>query len=302
MTLAFVTGLFENNAALHAALWLLMIGGPPSHGATAEKFTVRAIGAAGALVFAAIATVVLTPNFVTLPSYMLAIFIGIILISYIGEGGGELSYLAIGGTAFVIAFTSPGPRREVVGSIWTIWGISFGMILRVVVSSLWQEHANRTLAEEFERPIAALVTLAPSHIERDPGDIAMAEAEMLSSIQEILGVATDAQLQGPTTGVDAGNLVEALDTMMRLAFALGNLRADGYHEFDSRLHTQLEAWLASLRYQLEPEQLQIAPLRMMVATEAVDATEMGVADGPARRHIAALVGMFARQLRSISLR
>jgi hypothetical protein len=302
MTLAFVTGLFDNNAALHAALWLLMIGGPPSHGATVKKFTVRAIGAAGALVFAAIATMVLTPNFVTLPSYMLAIFIGIILISYIGEGGGELSYLAIGGTAFVIAFSSPGPRREIVGSIWTIWGISFGMILRAVVSTFWQERANRTLAEEFERPIAALVRLAPSHIERDPGDIAIAEAEMLSSIQEILGVATDAQLQGRTTGVDAGNLIEALDTMMRLAFALGNLKADGYHEFDTRLHAQLEAWLASLRYQLEPEQLQIAPLRTMVATEAVDATEMGVADELARTHIAALVGIFAGQLRSISLR
>jgi hypothetical protein len=125
---------------------------------------------------------------------------------------------------------------------------------------------------------------------------------MLSSIQEILGVATDAQLQGRTTGVDAGNLIEALDTMMRLAFALGNLKADGYHEFDTRLHAQLEAWLASLRYQLEPEQLQIAPLRTMVATEAVDATEMGVADELARTHIAALVGIFAGQLRSISLR
>ena len=171
MTLAFVTGLFDNNAALQAALWLLMIGGPPSHGATAKKFTVRAIGAAAALVFAALATVVLTPNFVTLPPYMLAIFAGIILISYVGEGGGELSYLAIGGTAFVIAFSGPGPRREMVGSIWTIWGISFGMIVRALVSTFWQEHANRTLAEEFERPIAALVTLARSQKERDPGKL-----------------------------------------------------------------------------------------------------------------------------------
>jgi hypothetical protein len=99
-----------------------MIGGPPSHGGTAKKFTVRAIGATGALLFAALGMIVLSPNFVSLPPYMLAIFIGVALMTYIGEGGGELGYLAIGGTAFVIAFSAPGPRLDMVGSIWTIWG------------------------------------------------------------------------------------------------------------------------------------------------------------------------------------
>ncbi|HTW89778.1 MAG TPA: hypothetical protein VMD75_17400, partial [Candidatus Binataceae bacterium] len=124
MTIAFVAGLFDNNAAIHAALWLLMIGGPPSHGGTAKKFTMRAIGAAGALLIAALGTIVLAPNFISLPPYMLAIFIGVALMTYIGEGGGALSYLAIGGTAFMIAFSAPGPRPEMVASIWTIWGIS----------------------------------------------------------------------------------------------------------------------------------------------------------------------------------
>jgi hypothetical protein len=302
MTLAFVTGLFDNNAALHAALWLLMIGGPPSHGATAKKFTVRAIGAAGALVFAALATIVLALNFVTLPPYMLAIVIGIALITYVGEGGGELSYLAIGGTAFVIAFSGPGPRREIVGSIWTIWGICFGMILRALVSTFWQEHTNRTLAEEFERPLAALVILVPSQEDRDPDEIAMAEAVIISSTQEILTVATDAQLQGRTTGVDASNLVDALDTIIRLAFALGNLRAIGQNEFDSGTRAQLESWLASLRFQLEPGLLQIAPLRTMVSTEAVAASSTETSDDPMRTHVAELIRMFVGQLKSISLR
>ncbi|HTY56112.1 MAG TPA: hypothetical protein VMB26_12970, partial [Candidatus Binataceae bacterium] len=134
MTIAFVAGLFDNNAALRAALWLLMIGGPPSHGATAKKFTTRAIGASGALIFATLATIVLAPNFTTLPPYIAAMFLGVLIITYIGEGGGELSYLAVGATAFVIAFSGPGPRRDIVGSIWTIWGISLGMIIRAVIS------------------------------------------------------------------------------------------------------------------------------------------------------------------------
>jgi hypothetical protein len=84
---------------------------------SAKKFTVRAIGAAGTLLLAALGTIVLAPNFISLPPYTLAIFIAIALMTYIGEGGGELSYLAIGGTAFVIALSAPGQRTEMVGSI-----------------------------------------------------------------------------------------------------------------------------------------------------------------------------------------
>ena len=300
MTLAFVTGLFDNNAALHAALWLLMIGGPPSHGATAKKFTVRAIGAAGALVFASLATIVLALNFVTLLPYMIAIFIGIILITYVGEGGGELSYLAIGGTAFVIAFSGPGPRRDIVGSIWTIWGISFGMIVRALVSTFWPEHTNRTLAEEFERPLAALVTLVPQE-DRDPDEIAMAQAVIISYTQEILTVATDAQLQGRTTGVDASNLVTALNTMVRLAFALGSLTGSEHDQFNSALRVQLESWLANLRFQLEPRQLQMAPLRAMVSSEPASAAALDASNDPRQAHVVTLMRMLAGQLSSISL-
>lgn len=96
--------------------------------------------------------------------------------------------------------------------------------------------------------------------------------------------------------------MEALDTMMRLAFALGNIEAGGHHEFDSRLRAELESWLVSLRFQLEPMQLQVAPLRTMVATEPVYATETRAPDDLARRHIAALISILAGQLRSISRR
>ena len=103
MVLSFIAGLYDNNPAIHAALWLLMIGGPPSHGATARKFTMRAIGSTGALIFAALATIFVAPNFTSLPTYLTAIFVGVVLMTYVSEGGGELSYLGIGATAFVIA-------------------------------------------------------------------------------------------------------------------------------------------------------------------------------------------------------
>jgi len=303
MTIAFVGGLFDNNAALHAALWLLMIGGPPSHGGTAKKFTVRAIGAAGALLFAALGTIVLSPNFVSLPPYMLAIFIGVALMTYIGEGGGELSYLAIGGTAFVIAFSAPGPRLDMVGSIWTIWGISLGMIIRAVASVVWREHMNRTLAEEFERPLAALVTLTRS-ASLDEHEIVAAEMVTITGVQAMLTVATDAQLEGCSAGIDARNLLDALDTTRRLAFALGNLSAAEHgsrlDDFDTAIRERLESWLGGLRAQLEPGQLNIAPLRTMAANAIT--RDLIAVDDPAREHIARLMLTLDAQLRMISRR
>ncbi|HUY28895.1 MAG TPA: hypothetical protein VMV27_15915 [Candidatus Binataceae bacterium] len=40
-------GLSDHGSALRVALWRLMRDGPPSHGATVRKFTMRAIGASG---------------------------------------------------------------------------------------------------------------------------------------------------------------------------------------------------------------------------------------------------------------
>jgi hypothetical protein len=322
MTIAFVAGLFDNNAAIHAALWLLMIGGPPSHGATAKKFTMRAIGASGALLIAAIATILIAPNVTTIPPYMAAIFIGVLPMIYLGQGGGELSYLAIGATAFVIAFSGPGPRADMLGSIWTIWGISLGMIIRAIVSVVSIERPNRTLAEEIERPLAALVALAPGGVcQRD--EIVATEMEVMAGIEGMLGVAADAQLQGGSIGIDATELVDALDTMRRVAFVLGNLSqqheddVEGIEDgaralatFDQMIRTRLNSWWSSIRAQLEPGRLTEAPLRTMVSSAPADdlaaaleslklsRLSVGVA---AREHLAALIGTLEHQMTRVSL-
>jgi hypothetical protein len=320
MTIAFVAGLFDNNAALHASLWLLMIGGPPSHGATAKKFTTRAIGASGALIFAALGTRLIAPNFTSLPPYMLAIFLGVLPIIYVGEGGGELSFLAVGATAFVIAFSGPGPRPDILGSLWTIWGVSLGMIIRAVISVISIERPNRTLAEEIERSLHALTELAPAG--GTSRDLATAAIELTAGLQDMLSVAADAQLQGGSAGIDASNLVDALDTMRRLAFALGNLSPNApmttgdvgdptlpaTDAFDRALRSRLDSWLANIRAQLEPGQLTVAPLRTMVADApahdllaALPPVTGSPADVAARDHVARLLHTLEHQLAIVSL-
>jgi hypothetical protein len=308
MTLAFMAGLYDNSAALHAALWLLMIGGPPSHGATARKFTMRAIGSSGALMFAALGTIVLAPNFTSMPPYLAAIFISVLLMTYLGEGGGQLSYLAIGATAFVIAFSGPGPRPDMLDSIWTIWGISLGMLIRAIVSAVSIEAPNRTLAEQIELPLNGLAALVP---DSGPAEVAAADLEVITGIEDMLEVAADAQLQGFSSGIDASNLVDALDTMRRLAFAMGNLAPQrsvvpDFREFDAATRSRIESWRASIRSQLE-EQLAEAPLRKMVSSTVGPDLTVLLQSRPAdelaadRGHVASLIHLLEGQLTTVRL-
>jgi hypothetical protein len=126
---------------------------------------------------------------------------------------------------------------------------------------------------------------------------------IITGVQAMLTVATDAQLEGHSAGIEAGNLVDALDTTRRLAFALGNLSTaepgPERDDFDTALRERLESWLASLRAQLEPGQLNVAPLRTMVLT-AMTPDLIAVDDQP-REHIARLMLTLDAQLRMISL-
>ena len=329
MALAFVSGLFVNNAAMHAALWLLMIGGPPSHGATVRKFTIRAIGAAAALSLAALGTILLAPNGTTVVAYMFATFMGSLVMAYIGQGGGLISYLSIGGTAFVIAFSGPGPRNDAFASIWTIWGISFGMLIMAAVAIVWREWARRTLVEEFQAPLEALVALVSAAHRRDrsAAEVDNAQMALINGVSEMLSVASDAQLEGRGAGIDAANLVDALDSLRRVGFMLGNLAllsnpallgnlasedfgnadlgdaaAQAEREsLEAALHARLADWLESLRLQDAEGVPSLAPLRGMVLTSAAPDLSRWAALGGDHGRLAELVRTLEEQLKTVSV-
>ena len=273
LTIAFLIGLWDNAAALHAALWLLMLGGPPSHGATVRKFAMRALGSAGALLIATAATIVLAPNFGSLLPYASAIFAGTLPLAYAGESEGIISYVAIGGTAFVIAFSGPGPRPDLAGSIWTIWGISLGMVIRAVVSALWPERPGRTLAEQFQGPLEAIVTLLSGTAQDPPKRElnAACEAQLMDGIGMILAVANDARLEGSHAMIDASELIAAADQLLRLGCLLGHIRSlpDEDPIIEARLDLELirntyVSWLKYLRAVTDGQVKGHAPLRAMV--------------------------------------
>jgi hypothetical protein len=151
-------------------------------------------------------------------------------------------------------------------------------------------------------------------------DLATAAIELIGGLEDMLSVAADAQLQGGSAGIDARNLVDTLDTMRRLAFALGNLShlasmtpgdfsdptLPATDAFDRAVRSRLDSWLANIRAQLEPGQLTIAPLRTMVsdapAHDLLAALPLsGSPTDAARDHIARLLRTLEHQLSIVSL-
>jgi uncharacterized membrane protein YccC len=305
LTIAFLIGLWDNAPALHAALWLLMLGGTPSHGATVRKFTMRALGSAGALLIATAATIILAPNFGSLMPYAIAIFAGTLPLAYAGESGGIIPYLAIGGTAFVIAFSGPGPRRDLVGSIWTIWGISLGMVIRAVVSALWPERAGRTLAEQFQAPLEAILTLLSDNTRgASEAELSTAsQAQLMAGIQMILAVANDTRLEGSHTVIDASELIAAADQLLRVGCLLGNIRSLPNEPPIFRTSLDLEpirhtyaSWLNHLQAVTDGWVASDAPLREMVLA----APRAKFFATPSQDHLAALDDTEAETVRTSS--
>jgi hypothetical protein len=192
-----------------------------------------------------------------------------------------------------------------VSSIWTIWGISLGMIIRAIVSAVSIEAPNRTLAEEIERPLNGLAALVP-----DGGlaEVAGADFEVITGIEDMLEVAADAQLQGRSSGIDTSNLVDTLDTMRRLAFTMGNLArqasaAADLKEFDAAARSRIESWRTSIRSQLD-DRLAEAPLRTMVSSAVgPDLAALPQSQpGEEREHVAGLIHVLEGQLTSVRLR
>jgi hypothetical protein len=275
LAIAFLLGLWDNNAAVHAAIWLLMLGGPPSHGATVRKFTMRALGASGALTLAALGTIVVSPNYTSVVSYMAVIFIGVLLMAYVGEGGGLLSFLAIGGTAFVIGYSGPGPRTDVLESIGSIWGISLGMIIRAALSLVWREHSYQTLAEEFQPLFGAILWLIRAGAASSAPERIAARTEVIRSTLVMLGVANDALLEGRSAGIEADNLIEALDILLRLSFVLGRTYPPSIDPESAispavvnAIALRFQTWLGKLSAETESGVVRPAPLRRAVLEAA----------------------------------
>jgi uncharacterized membrane protein YccC len=226
VVIGYVIGLITQRPDLSTILTTILITALPTYGAALRKMILRIAGVliGGSLTLLTI--IIVTPNFETLPAYMVALFVVFFVSSYSALSSGRISYAGKQiGTTFALAFAGLSPAFDVYAPLWRIWGVVLGtLIAGIVFLLLWPEYAGDSLLPRLREVIRATLALAPGGSAANTEDeIQQANSGTMRTLAEILEVADDAQLEGRTSLVNHNAIVEAAGTMRRIANRLASI-------------------------------------------------------------------------------
>ena len=226
VVIAYVIGIVTQRADLSTILTTVLVTALPSYGASFRKMILRIVGAiiGGAVTLLTINIV--TPNYETLPAYLLAVFLVFYVSAYCSLASGRVSYGGKQiGTTFALVFTGLSPALDVYEPLWRIWGILLGtFVVAVVALILWPEYAGDSLLPRLRRVIRETLVLAPGGSSaKSELEILRANSDTMSMLAEILEVAYDAQVEGRTSLVNHNAIVAATGTLRRVANRLASI-------------------------------------------------------------------------------
>ncbi len=226
VVIGYVIGILTQRADLSTILTTVLITALPSYGATFRKMILRIVGGIIGGAVSLLAIIIVTPNFETLPAYLLAVFIVFYLSAYCALTSGRVSYAGKQiGTTFALVFTGLSPALDVYEPLWRIWGILLGtFVVAIVALVLWPEYAGDSLLPRLRRVIRDTLALAPGgSAANTENEIQQANADTMNMLAEILAVADDAQVEGRTSLVNHNAIVEASGTLRRIANRLASI-------------------------------------------------------------------------------
>ena len=228
MAAMLVIALTSQRPDMTAALWTVLIAGLPSHGATLRKLALRIAGVliGGGIAIAAIAVV--TPNFDTVLSYMIACFLVLVGCAWAAQTSSRIAYAGSqAGTTFVLVFAGLSPSARIYDPLWRIWAVLLGVgVTGTAFLLLWPDYAADSMLSRLRKLLEIDLRLLPSTA--PPPDDAAIEAlehESTDGVVQLLGVADDARLEGTRSGVNADAIVDAAGTLRRIAHRLGWIAA-----------------------------------------------------------------------------
>ena len=197
LVIGYVIGLMTQRPDLSTILTTAIITAQPTYGAAARKMILRLVGSivGGAIVIAMV--IIVSPNFDTVPVYMMAIFLTLVVSGYVGQSSERFAYAGKQiGTVVMLAFAGLSPSIEVEAPLWRVWSILIGTFIVLVVSlALWPEYAANSLPSRLRQLLRLTLALAPGAV-ADVTSISRLEAELNGVIEQTLAVADDARLEG----------------------------------------------------------------------------------------------------------
>jgi uncharacterized membrane protein YccC len=224
-TLGYVVGVASHRSELGVIVWTTIIAGLRTYGATMRKMILRIVGAVLGGLQVLLVMIVVSPNFESLGSYLLAFFVVLFVAAYVGLSSGRLAYAGQqAGVSFVVAYAALSPNADFYTPLWRVWGIFLGLIIVTLVFLLVApEYAGKALAPRIARILdAALELLRPAAGLTDQR-VQELDMQVTLHLTQLLGIAEEAQVEGQRSGVNPDRVVEAAGTLRRIVHRLSGI-------------------------------------------------------------------------------
>jgi uncharacterized membrane protein YccC len=220
VVVGYLAGILSQREDLFIILVTVITTATPTYGATLQKMYLRIAGAVIGGAVSLLAIIIVSPNFDTLPTYMLAAFVVFYAFSYSSLGNARMSYAGKQmGVIFSLVFVGLSPSHDIYEPLWRIWGLLLGdFVVAVVFFSMWPEYAGNSLLPRLQRVLANTLAVAPGgSASTSEEQILKTNSETIRMLTEFLEIAEDASMEGRTCAVYHDGIVEAAGTLRRIS-------------------------------------------------------------------------------------
>src|SRR6202040_258310 len=151
--IGYIVGLWSHRPELSVILTSILITALPNYGAAVRKMILRIVGALVGGLISLLMIIIVTPNFETLPAYLLAIFIVLYVSAYSSLSSGRVAYAGKQiGTTFVLVFAGLSPSADIYSPLWRIWAILLGtLVVTIVLVILRPDYAGDSLLPRLRK-------------------------------------------------------------------------------------------------------------------------------------------------------
>jgi uncharacterized membrane protein YccC len=123
----YLIGVISQRPDLFIILVAVITTATPTYSATLHKMCLRITGAVIGGAVSLLAIIIVSPNFDTLPAYMLAVFAVFCASTYSSLGSARMTYAGKQmGIIFALVFVGLSPSVNIYEPLWRIWGVLLG--------------------------------------------------------------------------------------------------------------------------------------------------------------------------------
>jgi len=222
----YLIGVLTQREDLFIILVTVITTATPTYGATLNKMYLRITGAIIGGAVSLLVIIIVSPNFDTLPTYMLAAFAVFYAFAYSSLGNARMSFAGKQmGVIFSLVFVGLSPSTNIYEPLWRIWGVLLGdLVVATVFFTVWPEYAGNSLLPRLKKVIANTLALVPGGSASSNEDqILKTNSETMRVLTEFLAIADDAGMEGRTCAVYHDGIVEAAGTLRRLSNRLSSI-------------------------------------------------------------------------------